>query len=339
MEEVIHPHNNSNTQYYNNNTTTTRSEDHHGGDNSTNNILSGSGKSINGYQIPQINAHFRLNNEMRGLYRNFHDKELPSEALFFLMIILTTYAANSLLAFFFMTKQERTILNLISFSLGFPTVAMGWVFLSLKKCSKSSESKSIFIRWKPYTHIYQNLFLIFLSLFLALRVFSKVVYGQCESERHHFSQQLFCNPHADTKGLPLDAVLSLVLVPLLYSSVLRDTDWSITLFSWMISSAFLLICTLKDGTREKFMFFGFYIALSGLQLYANQKLNIRSFIIQQQLSAVIKQNEEMAREIRANELRHMIGNVAHDLKTVSVDLLVVAVSSLFNDYIGCFVVY
>eukprot|EP00981_Chlorochromonas_danica_P004379 scaffold875_cov183-Ochromonas_danica.AAC.6 len=153
-------------QYYSSNI---RSDDRPGVDNSTNNIMSGSGKSVNGYQIPQINAHFRLPNEMR--------------------------------------------------------------------------------------------------------------------------------------------------VPLLYSSILRDTDWSVILFSWVISAAFLLICTLKDGTREKFMFYGFYIALSGLQLYANQKLNIRSFIIQQQLSAVIKQNEEMAREIRANELRHMIGNVAHDLKT------------------------
>eukprot|EP01039_Chlorochromonas_danica_P010830 gene10830-12040_t len=269
-------------QYYSSNI---RSDDRPGVDNSTNNIMSGSGKSVNGYQIPQINAHFRLPNEMRGLYRNFHDRELPSEALLFLMIILTTYAANSLLAFFFMTKADRTVLNLISFSIGFPTVAMGWIFLFLKKCSKSIDNTSFFVQWRPYTHIYQNLFLILLSFFLALRVFSKVVYGQCESERHHFAQQFFCNPHAETKGLPLDAVLSLVLVPLLYSSILRDTDWSVILFSWVISAAFLLICTLKDGTREKFMFYGFYIALSGLQLYANQKLNIRSFIIQQQLSA------------------------------------------------------
>jgi hypothetical protein len=54
-----------------------------------------------------------------------------------------------------------------------------------------------------------------------------------------------------------------------------------------------------------------------LMLIEMRRQNITYFFVSQRLEVLLSENERLADESLANELRHMIGNVAHDLKTVS----------------------
>ena len=60
-----------------------------------------------------------------------------------------------------------------------------------------------------------------------------------------------------------------------------------------------------------------YILLSGLLLYEYQRQNLATFILTEDLKFALEERERCAEETHASELRHMIANVAHDLKTVS----------------------
>ena len=46
--------------------------------------------------------------------------------------------------------------------------------------------------------------------------------------------------------------------------------------------------------------------------------NWLAFTVRRKLQKLLFDNARLAEEVKSNELRHMIGNVAHDLKTVSV---------------------
>lgn len=259
---------------------------------------------------------FTLSRELLIQYRDFHLKEIPFETLVFLMIIITTSAVNSMLGLVYIPREQRNSVAMLSFSSGIPTAAIGWVFLTFKYIAKHASPSPNAPDWRTRALALQNVFVLVLSVFLGLRMWAKIRYGQCTDEGS-LAEHFHCNPHASTSGFPVDSFLALALLPLLYPTILRDTDWAWVAMSWIVTNFFLLISSIKDGTVESWTVFIYYLLLSGLSMYANQKQNIRSFVVQQQLSEVIKQNEEMAQELRANELRHMIGNVAHDLKTVS----------------------
>ena len=52
-------------------------------------------------------------------------------------------------------------------------------------------------------------------------------------------------------------------------------------------------------------------------MYESRYFQMTLYFMYVSLKQVIEENEKKADEVHATELRHMIGNVAHDLKTVS----------------------
>ena len=63
--------------------------------------------------------------------------------------------------------------------------------------------------------------------------------------------------------------------------------------------------------------FGAILPFSTFLLYEIYRQKISLFLLTQSQKNLLEENERLAAETHANELRHMIGNVAHDLKTVS----------------------
>jgi hypothetical protein len=65
-----------------------------------------------------------------------------------------------------------------------------------------------------------------------------------------------------------------------------------------------------------------WIIVSGLICIDMHLSHVENFIRHKKLQEALKENERIQQEDRATELRHMIGNVAHDLKTVSIPYLI-----------------
>jgi hypothetical protein len=63
--------------------------------------------------------------------------------------------------------------------------------------------------------------------------------------------------------------------------------------------------------------FIFYIPFSLIVLIEGRRRELYQFFLCQRYKQLLDENERSSNEHHATELRQMIGNVAHDLKTVS----------------------
>jgi hypothetical protein len=112
-------------------------------------------------------------------------------------------------------------------------------------------------------------------------------------------------------------VLMLVFTPVIMVMVMKRISIRGALLAMLlvltVNLAVFIYChALFDGCRFVMQFsFAFYI-------FTEQARQLwHSFVTTQHLVSSAKENKMLSEEVRANELRHLIGNVAHDLKTVS----------------------
>jgi hypothetical protein len=106
------------------------------------------------------------------------------------------------------------------------------------------------------------------------------------------------------------------LSPLLLTLVFHS-DWKtscICLFLAIIPFAFKY---LQAGSIQTLSAGLCYICFCLFMIYEYKRQNLSKFLLAQNLQLAIEENERMSDELHANEMSHMIGNVAHDLKTVS----------------------
>ena len=96
----------------------------------------------------------------------------------------------------------------------------------------------------------------------------------------------------------------------------------VKLFTIVISSIAaiisVMVCTVKLGIAGYMTpMLIVYLLLSMISFYDLQRQSYIMFLINQKLRDTLAENERIADEMHASEMRSMIANVAHDLKTVS----------------------
>ncbi len=113
-----------------------------------------------------------------------------------------------------------------------------------------------------------------------------------------------------------DLVL-LTMSPLLLSIVFHSTEWFTTFCCWVNGIGFLLYRNWSDFSIYSATSFFMYSLLSLAISYEYRRQSLAKFLLAQNLKLQIEENVRMCAELHATEMRHMIANVAHDLKTVS----------------------
>jgi signal transduction histidine kinase len=108
------------------------------------------------------------------------------------------------------------------------------------------------------------------------------------------------------------------ILPCVLFMVLKRVHFRGTVFV----SVLILICNIfvfvyhgRVGDTIRFLLQFLFVEFVHLEYLRH---SWHSFLTTRRLALILDENERLADEIKSNELRHMIGNVAHDLKTVSV---------------------
>lgn len=169
-----------------------------------------------------------------------------------------------------------------------------------------------------------RLFLSFaIPLFFIIHFLYRIQQGACPSSSStssslaSLSSTFFCNPEAGERGVPIYSLLLLSFLPLLLPLVFKELPpifRSLQLFLVLLgflvgysllnfSSSCVLVCLIQ--------------IFAGLAILYESRLSLLSlFFAFSTLRKALEENERRADELHATEMRHMIGNVAHDLKTV-----------------------
>ena len=112
------------------------------------------------------------------------------------------------------------------------------------------------------------------------------------------------------------AQFGLQVYPLLIFFLLRDTQPVAVLFSWFIAVLTMFACCIYSHSIGSFISVTLYTVISATLFFEHHRQNKAMFAVVTKLEETLEENERLAVEAQASELRAMIGNVAHDLKTV-----------------------
>lgn len=166
--------------------------------------------------------------------------------------------------------------------------------------------------WSGRVRQLQALCPIMMSIALCLELWREVLNGSCQDP---------LTPPLLTGGLKA--------FPLMVFFMLRDTSFVAVIVSWLMCLAMMLVLAVQ--TREPFAVSDLlpFVLASGLIFWDSYRHNRSVHKLIAKFHAALCENEKLAVEAQALELRAMIGNVAHDLKTVSFDMT----AKLFISYV------
>lgn len=169
---------------------------------------------------------------------------------------------------------------------------------------------------------------------------ARVVAGQCESNSDMWTSQT-CNPVANCKSIPHDQVIIVYTITVICQIILRGVSVYALIFSWIGVVIYVVIAVVHvEGWLQSwtilystiFMSISFEIERSvrlaflrnrDFQLAERKKLSQDAeFSLltlknnhEIELLQVSTENEKILREVESYQLRSLMGNVAHDLKT------------------------
>lgn len=169
---------------------------------------------------------------------------------------------------------------------------------------------------KEFLRVYVASVFFVINSVICGRLINKVTMGSCEV-RVDLLDDWNCNPVADSRSLPGGPTIVSMLIPLMYIIIVRGAYFGCSLILWVETIIALIFCLVYSQATNSILFVVYYIAGSWTMIVEVRKLNIFLFFTHQKLLDTLKEHEKASNAANAEEMRHMIANVAHDLKTVS----------------------
>jgi signal transduction histidine kinase/FixJ family two-component response regulator len=251
------------------------------------------------------------------IHRQKEFSRIPLFLLFMLVILAVGLWTIRLLTAYPMTVLTRPIVSIYAITAVSLLVyviiecsqpflqSIGWNFSQQHiKDSHDNDKKS----WDTILYsLFETLLFFFICACGQLYVIQLVYLRE---DRGYTASQI-----SQTNGLPEGiAVLSLML-PIIVYVVFKGVRFRHVILANCILFAVDLYLMIHYKLRQSWLpiVFGFAFSMFVTSEYHRQCWH--NFFITFRLQHALSENARMAEEIKGNELRHMIGNVAHDLKT------------------------
>jgi hypothetical protein len=237
-----------------------------------------------------------------------------SSRFMFLVNLVFTFLVIPLVSINTVESDGVSALSVIALVLSLISFVLMWI-LYFYQCNQiqGDFNWTCFNRF-PVRHLQVVLLTSLTALFSLVNIHRSTA-GDCNDDvswLHLWS----CNPYAESKTLPYDTTLILMLIPILFVIVMRETNLVYILLSWVATIVSLFTCAILLTSSHSYVFLLFYVLLSFVIIMDVYKQNVVLFILGRQLKRRFERNQLKATQEKALQMRNMIGNVAHDLKTV-----------------------
>ncbi len=149
----------------------------------------------------------------------------------------------------------------------------------------------------------------------SLELIQRTVAGQCKTL--DWFESFSCNPNAHVGNFPTESFCILASLPVFIVYILREARFYLNITAWSIALISLLFSTYWINTPQTMPLLSYYIFYQILIISDFVKQCLLFYLLSRQLKKTIETNQRLAVQNKATEMRHLIANVAHDLKTVS----------------------
>jgi signal transduction histidine kinase len=189
-------------------------------------------------------------------------------------------------------------------------------------------NKVNFVKRSRLHLILQAFMVIMSSLIAGLFLIGRIVNGRCKGgidQTHVYG----CNSEMNSRALPQEHVALLLTIPVLYAVFCKSLPEELLWLSWLLSVLFVIAAIVIDNATQSIsclVINGIVSFLLIAQIVAGKRLAAKTEMMNQggfqgaSTRSADSNPEQVAQMLQLeesqNELRHMIANVAHDLKTV-----------------------
>lgn len=235
---------------------------------------------------------------------------LSSKYIFLVAYAITSYyyAGETISTFYYYPTALSAFM--VAFAMTVP-ILVGFVVLLLKYRDLFGKNGPLH-RLAVYSSIFESTWLIGCAVSFALNMISLGENGLCTNIRSYG-----CNYSRVEGKMPQDIVLAAAVLPICLYCAVKGASWPAVVITFLIglfASLFTVFYyNLQIWWSATILFeVGVFVTL-----YDQHRQNVQVFLLTESQSVLLSQIEKMAEEAHAKELRSMIANVAHDLKTVS----------------------
>lgn len=260
----------------------------------------------------QVDKYLNFTNkDMTELFQLYRKDGMFTETIVVYVATITFLLASYLSIAY--SSQDILLCSLLSV-----TVVSGLTILMDKVSGKIMKAPGITSCLFPYL---ESVFAIMISVTLGYLQFVKVRNGDCSTDP--LAPKL-CNPSQASFALPQEISYLVASTPLLSYTIVRGVRWSVTCLCWFLGFCFMASTMATAGLWNSLAFVVLSSLVSLVALVENHRHHMVVFIGYQRQKHLfervrtydLKQADVKFAENSALELRHIIANVAHDLKTV-----------------------
>lgn len=210
--------------------------------------------------------------------------------------------------------KSRIFLGAAAFCMYFIRTPFVMFIVYLKSRIRNGSKSKLILPFIPWLPTMVNWASVLNTLCGGLFLLARVVNGKCDNldQLHRYS----CNAEYASYALPQDILFCLMFLPVLYSIVFKSVTRTFIILNWFLTMTFILVAVFISQSYQSFPVIIVYIPLSLGMLFELQRQNIILFLIVRKQQSLLQANKVLSEEAQ-NELRFMIANMAHDLKTVS----------------------
>ena len=200
------------------------------------------------------------------------------------------------------THDLYTLVFFVLFVLCMLNAVMGLILLQLNM-------KSLF------AHHIQSFHFLSTSFMVGFWLFYRSDAGPCSVPASNSMQVLSCNPLSGTNSLPTDTLLYVMLTPIVYLITCPNVSWEDLLKSWVTVLMWISLCIAAFNTYNTIFAFLLYVPISALIMF---KLKYERYSFRLKMVSYESKIEELEVQSQQHdkEIKNMLSNVAHDMKTV-----------------------
>ncbi len=210
-------------------------------------------------------------------------------------------------------------LGTVSWIMNFIDAVLGWcvVYRQTNHCSISQGWFAQLIKRNgPSIQFY---LLMAVSLGYCLRMIARTISGKCIENEYHRAGLLSewnCNPYHDVDSLPMDTAMAMMFTPIAYPTVFRECRVDMIMFSFSLIVITFFVATYILHKTQPLFFISMYLFLVTFIAIESPRQSLSAFLTHKKFQRSLEENQKMAAQTEV-EMRHVLGNVAHDFKTVS----------------------
>ncbi len=238
------------------------------------------------------------------------------QTLFIFLPVLTFQIKNNY------SSRITSILVVIEIIVGISAALSGWLlYFCITENSYLQNIGKLWFQlntrsdWKHLTGRIQLITYVCVVLRHGIALIRRTLTGTCVNPSLLYSWT--CNPQSSSHIFPLDSACISMLIPIFFCVVYREARIEVNIAAWLTVLFCLTTSCIILNSLQPVVMLLVYVALSIVIMIDAFQQYLLFFWLGRQLKKSLEANQKLAEQNKASDMRNIIANVAHDLKTVS----------------------